>query len=145
MAAPWETPLADAPEWLLELISTPAAHRSFETDGEKGAEGQRHDFLVHEAARLRGLGYDHTTITGMINVLYAERCSQYPAIPDEEIAGIASWFADKATNDDIGTSKLKHLASDARVPALNDGEGGPGWSMRSSAFYTRELTTPPLC
>ena len=56
----------------------------------------------------------------MINVLYAERCSQYPAIPDEEIAGIASWFAAKATNDDIGTSKLKHLASDARVPALND-------------------------
>jgi hypothetical protein len=135
--APWETSLADAPEWLLELVSRPAAPRTYEADGEKVPEGQRHAFLVHEAARLRGLGYDHTTIAGMLNVLYSEQCSQDPPITDEEITGIATWFADKTANEDIvdiGTGHLNEGAFGRFGDGADDGGGGPGWRYTGNAL-----------
>ena len=67
--------MADAPEWLLELLFAPAAPRTFESDGEKVPEGQRHSFLTREAARLLGLGYDPQLTSGMLKALYTERCS----------------------------------------------------------------------
>ena len=48
----------------------------------------------------------------------------------------------------IVQAPIGRVSSPELAAAVSNAGGlgiGPGWSMRSSAFYTRELTTPPLC
>jgi hypothetical protein len=120
--APWETSLEDAPEWLIELIEAPSAPKDYVSDGTRIRVGDRHDFLVHESARLRGMGYDAKTIRVLLHALYTERCELDPPMPPEEIDEIAEWFEDKAVNE-FDTSWPGKKFKKAPITEDDDGSG----------------------
>lgn len=109
---PWDSDMLEAPDWLLDLIEAPQPPRSFE-GGDRVVEGERHEFLVHEAARLRGLGYDPQTIAGMLATLFNQRCELDPPMTDGEIRDIAEWFEGKATSE---SSVARARASEMPTP-----------------------------
>jgi Bifunctional DNA primase/polymerase, N-terminal/AAA domain len=119
ITAPWGRDPADPPEWLVKLIETPAAPRTFDAESGRVPVGQRHEYLLHHAARLRGLGYEPQEIEPMIAGLFETRCEVDPPLEATEIHDIAWWFEDKA--DDMATysafgTRLRDLQGKADDP-----------------------------
>lgn len=95
--APWDMDTAEAPAWLVELIETPSAPRTFNEEG-RVPEGKRHEYLKHHAARLRGMGYEVAEIEPMLEGLFALRCDPDPSLTQDEIHKLARWFEDKSAD-----------------------------------------------
>lgn len=97
--APWDSEMSEAPGWLLDLIEGPASRAVLAGVDGRVPVGQRHEFLVREAARLRGLAYDPSVIARMLKALFEERCEADPPLPESEIEAIARWFEGKASTE----------------------------------------------
>lgn len=121
--APWDSVRADAPPWLISLLEEPRTPKTPSSDG-LVRPGERHGYLVSEAARLRNLGHAPDVIVKMLHVLYDDRCEHDPPMPDDEIEGIAGWFEGKNA---IG------LDSDGRL-------GGPPPGSPAPFVTSRDVT-----
>ena len=99
--APWDCEMADAPPGLVSRLQpgVPPSVGS-RTDTAKVPAGQRHDYLMGQAARLRRfLGYDAPMLTSALRALSQDHCEADPPIPDAEIEEIARHVAGLAAND----------------------------------------------
>ncbi len=97
LCAPGEVDVADAPVWLVELLTT---KRDRDTAGigrsdidaaglaDEILEGVRNVTLFHHACRLRGRGADADTLLEVLLIANAERCR--PALPEREVQTIAA-------------------------------------------------------
>ena len=102
--APWERDFAEAPAWLLDKVAgVPSAGGSagsgsgktaVRADAGPVAEGQRHDFLVREAGRLRYRRFEHDDLERELLKINGEKCA--PPLDDAEVRRIASDIAKKA-------------------------------------------------
>lgn len=94
--APWETPLAECPDWLLELCQGSQTCPTRQTSPTKSAicsskseigEGSRHSSLVSYAGSLRHRGCTQAEIEPVLLEMNTNRCS--PPLPEEEVRAIA--------------------------------------------------------
>lgn len=86
---PKDTPLADLPEWLHDLLLTEKISTGRpEPVPEKIPRGQRNDTLYKMACSLRGKSCSEKEITSLLQTMNAERCD--PPLSDDEISQIAA-------------------------------------------------------
>ncbi len=91
---PKDTPLADLPEWLHDLllsakIATKAEPgRPVASVPEKIPNGIRNDTLYRMACSLRGKGCSQNEITSLLKEMNSERCE--PPLPNDELTKIAA-------------------------------------------------------
>jgi len=87
---PDETMIADAPEWLLELLEDkqPSVDLS---DKEAKITKNRNDALMHMGVKLRKMGFDHQKIEDSLQAINTARCS--PPLPKKEVSNIAKSVA----------------------------------------------------
>jgi putative DNA primase/helicase len=127
---PKDLPLAELPEWILaSLISADGARAapeapvapsdavSLPASGDADApevvhEGQRHDFLVRLAGKLRAAGFSVEAIESALLIENARRCR--PPLPESEVRTIAKSFArypprPNLRGDGSGASALARL------------------------------------
>jgi putative DNA primase/helicase len=87
---PEETMIADAPEWLLDLLEEkqPAVDLS---DKEAKISKNRNEALMHMGVKLRKMGFDHQQIEDSLQTINTNRCS--PPLPKKEVSHIAKSVA----------------------------------------------------
>lgn len=87
---PDETMIADAPEWLLDLLEDkqPSVDLS---DKEAKITKNRNDALMHMGVKLRKMGFDHQKIEDSLQAINTARCS--PPLPKKEVSNIAKSVA----------------------------------------------------
>lgn len=87
---PDETMIADAPEWLLDLLEEkqPSVDLS---DKEAKITKNRNDALMHMGVKLRKMGFDHQKIEDSLQAINTARCS--PPLPKKEVSNIAKSVA----------------------------------------------------
>ncbi len=83
---PDETMIADAPEWLLDLLEDKKPVVDLSDEGTKITEN-RNDTLMHMGVKLRKMGLDHPQIETMLHSINESRC--LPPLPKKEISNIA--------------------------------------------------------
>jgi putative DNA primase/helicase len=103
--SPKDLPLAEPPEWILaplipadgdraapEAVEAPASgHHGHQDAPEVVHEGQRHNFLVRLAGKLRAAGLGVEAIESALLRENARRCR--PPLPEREVRAIARSFA----------------------------------------------------
>jgi putative DNA primase/helicase len=104
--SPKDLQLAELPEWILapmlsadaaraapEATEAPALPASGDQDASDGVvhEGQRHNFLVRLAGKLRAAGFSVEAIESALLIENARRCR--PPLPEREVQAIARSFA----------------------------------------------------
>jgi Bifunctional DNA primase/polymerase, N-terminal/Primase C terminal 1 (PriCT-1) len=95
-----EKPIANAPDWMLELLTTQSTppsvfkERIYEV-GEEIPVGQRNQTLFSKASLLRWQGLKHPELTVMLLVLNGEFC--VPPLSDEEVIRIGKSAAEYET------------------------------------------------
>jgi len=96
VAAPWDTPPAKAPDWLIMRLRG---------DPDQGIpegpipEGERNQRLTQMAGYLRRRGLDEPTILAMLRPLNEQYCR--PPLPDDELQQIANSVARYAPADPV--------------------------------------------
>lgn len=87
---PEDTMIAEAPEWLLELLEEkqPAVDLS---DKEAKITKNRNEALMHMGVKLRKMGFDGQQIEESLQTINAGRCS--PPLPKKEVSHIAQSVA----------------------------------------------------
>lgn len=87
---PDETMIADAPEWLLDLLEDkqPSVDLS---DKEAKITKNRNDALMHMGVKLRKMGFDYQKIEDSLQAINTARCS--PPLPKKEVSNIAKSVA----------------------------------------------------
>jgi hypothetical protein len=92
-------PLVPLPPAVVEKVVAEASAAAGNT-GVPGADqadmlgpGQRHPFLLREAARLRAMGYSPEEIYATLQALNGRRCK--PPKSDKELEAIANWVGEK--------------------------------------------------
>ncbi len=83
---PDETMIADAPEWLVDLLSEKQPVVDLSEQGAK-ITGNRNDTLMHMGVKLRKMGLEHEQIELTLQSINENRCS--PALPKKEVSAIA--------------------------------------------------------
>jgi P4 family phage/plasmid primase-like protien len=86
---PATTPIAEAPEWLINLIKAPASVQSPSAgqDNEKFAAGARNNTLHRRGTAMRKMGLPYETILQGLNDLNRSKCE--PPLPEHEVETIA--------------------------------------------------------
>jgi putative DNA primase/helicase len=135
--SPKDLPLAELPEWILApLLSADGARAAPEAtealalpaSGDQGApeevvhEGERHNFLVRLAGKLRAAGFSVEAIESALLIENACRCR--PPLPEREVQTIARSFAKYPPRP--------NLRADGRAPSL-------GIERLDEAFTDRNL------
>lgn len=90
----WEdanVPVAEPPEWLVELVSRPAPANREISSGEILLRGRRNNGLTTLAGRLRRRGATENAILATLKAENLLRCR--PPLPDRELAAIAKSIA----------------------------------------------------
>jgi putative DNA primase/helicase len=89
---PYETPISDLPNWMLTLLERREKSRSYTSIPKIVEQGQRHQFLVSIAVKLRRDGLDPVVIEATLKNLRNEQfvTGDHP-VTDEEIANIVRW------------------------------------------------------
>ena len=87
----WSTPLADPPQWLLDLLVTRPApggngHQQ-QAQNSKVPAGQRNVYLTSRAGQLRRLGLDEAAIYAVLLIENRDLCD--PPLDESEVATIA--------------------------------------------------------
>jgi len=87
---PDETMIADAPEWLLDLLEEkqPSVDLS---DKEAKITKNRNDALMHMGVKLRKMGFDYQKIEDSLQAINTARCS--PPLPKKEVSNISKSVA----------------------------------------------------
>lgn len=102
------------PEWLLDLIQKPEKKGNGADHG-RIPEGQRNNYLVQQAGRLRRAGLTGAPLAAALNGINAAECS--PPLPDAEVAAIlkqaAGWDGDEPAPEPIQFDAIS-------VPSLAD-------------------------
>ena len=115
--SPGEIPLAPAPAWLLELITSTGCPASGDPDGtatERIRVGQRHDRLFRLACHMRNAGADRKAILANLRASNEEWCEE--PLPDAEVETLASDVSrrypagDSAEHDSDRSVELVNLA-----------------------------------
>jgi len=102
------------PEWLLEMILG-KPRKGNGADHGRIPEGQRNNYLVQQAGRLRRAGLTGAPLAAALNGINAAECS--PPLPDAEVAAIlkqaAGWDGDEPAPEPIRFDAIS-------VPSLAD-------------------------
>ncbi len=88
-----ESPITEAPGWLLKLFNGREESRSFFDFSLKGSvgEGGRNNFLTREAGKLRRNGLEQNQIADELRKINAERCR--PPLEESELMAICASVA----------------------------------------------------
>ena len=87
---PDETAIADAPDWLIDLLSEKQTTVDL-SDKDAKITQNRNDTLMHMGVKLCKMGLDLTTIDMMLQTINENRCQ--PSLPKKEVATIAKSVA----------------------------------------------------
>ena len=87
---PDETMIAEAPDWLLELLDEKKPVIDLSDKGARITQN-RNDALMHIGVKLRKMGFDHRRIEEDLQAINENRCS--PALPKKEVSKIAKSVA----------------------------------------------------
>lgn len=102
---PDETMIAEAPEWLLELLVDRQPVIDLSDKGAKIAES-RNDTLMLMGVKLRKMGLEHAQIETTLQSINESRCT--PALPKKEVSNIAKSVA----RYDVGQPKANEPLTD---------------------------------
>jgi hypothetical protein len=83
----FDTPMPDAPRWLLSLLSTPEPQPAFVKEGEQIADGGRNQTLTSMAGAMRRRGMSEEAMYAALLVENQTRCS--PPLDEAEVRKIA--------------------------------------------------------
>ncbi len=83
---PDETMIAEAPEWLIDLLNEKKSVIDLSDQGTKITKN-RNDTLMHMGVRLRKMGLEHQQIEMMLQSINENRCS--PPLPKKEVSAVA--------------------------------------------------------
>lgn len=83
---PSETPLAEMPEWMMELLKE-AQPVQVKQEGGKVVEGGRNEYLTKMAGAMRRKGFSADAIFSALQIDNREKCA--PPLPDGEVYQIA--------------------------------------------------------
>ncbi len=97
---PDETMIAEAPEWLVELLSEKQPVVDLSDKGAKITEN-RNNSLMHMGVRMRKMGLDHPQIEMMLHSINDSRC--LPPLPKKEVSTIAASVSRYSTEDEDKT------------------------------------------
>jgi hypothetical protein len=123
-----ESPINDAPQWLLNLSIAKEASSSF-FDFPQGSisEGGRNNFLTREAGKLRRNGVEFNELSLELRRINEAQC--LPPLPDEEVMAICASVARYPTGSSVHASiPSKYWAeepkpldfSDIKAPTLTE-------------------------
>ncbi|OGW10307.1 MAG: hypothetical protein A2W75_02760 [Nitrospinae bacterium RIFCSPLOWO2_12_39_15] len=93
---PDETTIADAPDWLLDLIISPRPHIDLSKESEKIVKN-RNDTLMRIGMNLRRLGLEAKNIESVLQNINDTRCT--PPLSKKEVSTISQSVAKYATKD----------------------------------------------
>lgn len=97
---PDETMIAEAPDWLIELLSEKQPVVDLSDKGAKISEN-RNNSLMHMGVRMRKMGLDHPQIEMMLQSINDSRC--VPPLPKKEVSTIAASVSRYSTEDEAKT------------------------------------------
>jgi putative DNA primase/helicase len=83
-----QSPIADAPQWLIDLCLQKQQQLSTTSEGEPIPEGERNQTLASDAGAMRRRGMTETAIEAALQVENRERCQ--PPLPEAEVREIAT-------------------------------------------------------
>lgn len=93
---PDETMIAEAPEWLIDLLSEKKTVVDLSDSGAKVSEN-RNDTLMHMGVKLRKMGLDHPQIEITLQAINETRC--VPPLPKKEVSTIAKSVSRYSADD----------------------------------------------
>jgi Bifunctional DNA primase/polymerase, N-terminal/Primase C terminal 1 (PriCT-1) len=101
-----ETPIADAPDWLLDLLTVEDVQAPA-SDGDVIPMGQRNDAMYAEVGALYRAGKQKDDVLRLALEINRSRCS--PPLPDAEIRGIVASVARTHKPKDGSAKSPKHV------------------------------------